>query len=256
MRATTSLHKFILWIYKFFLYVFNNAKNFLFPDICIVCSNKTTNNILCKNCFDSLLENYLTRKKYSCPLCGQNKKFKQCGCEYAWDFSFEKIYSLFDFDETIKKIVHDFKYNGFKNLAFLTAKNFSFLIPDDLLKDIDIIIPVPLHFLKKLKRGYNQAEYLAKGIIFGKNIKDIPLCKNVLLRKKATKTQTALSKYNRSKNIISAFTIKKEKMDLIKDKNILLVDDIITTGSTCEECSKTLLNAGAKSVRVLSLARD
>jgi ComF family protein len=232
-----------------------NAAGFLFPSLCIVCRNPRSfaNAWLCDRCASRLLHNHENRD--ACPLCGQDRRTHPCACEYAWDFPFEKIYSLFDFDDTVKELSHAFKYGGFKRLAFDIGKTYGRLVPRDFLDGMEIAVPVPLHILRKLKRGYNQAEYFGRGIL-ASGCGRLILCTQALKRRKATRTQTALSKEQRTKNLASAFLVPPARAHLVKGKNVVLVDDIVTTGATTGQCATALLDAGAKSVRVLSLARD
>ena len=120
-----------------------------------------------------------------------------------------------------------------------------------LLKKYDIIIPVPIHRKRKLQRGYNQTQLIAKEI--AKNI-DIKLCDDVLVKSKNTIAQSKLNKNKRKQNIKNAFKVLN--LEKIQGKNILLFDDIFTTGSTVNECSKILKKAGAKTVGVLTIAKD
>lgn len=125
------------------------------------------------------------------------------------------------------------------------------VIENDLHKTSDIIIPVPLNIIRRIKRGYNQAGLLADAI--SENIKK-PVLNNVLYRKKITKPQFKLSKAERAKNIKDSFLIKND--GLIEKKNILLVDDIATTSSTASACAAALKSAGASKVVVITIARD
>lgn len=231
------------------------ATGFLFPDLCIVCRNACfeKSRWMCGRCASLLMQNHESRD--ACPLCGQDRRAKLCACEYAWDFPFEKIYSLFDFDDIVKELSHAFKYSGFKRLAFDIGKTYGRLVPRDFLDGMEIAVPVPLHVFRKLKRGYNQAEYFGRGII-ASGCGRLTLCTQALKRRKATRTQTALSKEQRTKNLASAFHVPPARAHLVKGKNIVLVDDIVTTGATTSQCATALLDAGAQSVRVLSLARD
>ncbi len=118
-------------------------------------------------------------------------------------------------------------------------------------KKIDLIIPVPLHKNDLKKRGFNQS------VLLGRVIGDyfsIPVEKRVLIKKKLTPFQVNLSKKEREKNIIKAFAV--ERPEEVKYKNILILDDIFTTGSTVEECAKELIKAQAKNIFVLTLARS
>jgi ComF family protein len=150
--------------------------------------------------------------------------------------------------------MHNIKYFDKKRLAFDLGAMFSSLIPDSVFNGIDGITAVPLHWYRKQKRGYNQAEWLARGFLSSR--KEVKYFDGILLRKHHTKTQTKLAKEQRKKNISKAFVVPKNRGDLIKGKSLILVDDVITTGSTTAACAEVLLKAGAQSVRVLSLARD
>jgi ComF family protein len=168
---------------------------------------------------------------------------------------YEKSYALFDFDETLKTVVHEFKYGGFKHLAYDLGKEFSNAIPLSFFEDFDMITSVPLHFFRRIKRGYNQADYFARGVIEGSGCA-LELHRDIIMRRRATKTQTNLSRKDRRKNVAGAFAISKKKQPFIRDKSVILVDDVITTGATTAQCAAVLCEAGAKRVRVLSLARD
>ena len=192
----------------------------------------------------------------ACPLCGQNRRIRQCTCQYNWQFPFESIYSIFDFDETIKGITHHFKYMGLKQVAFDMGKTYAHCVPLAFFESMDVIAVVPLFFFRKMKRGYNQAEHFARGIAAGAIGQKFLFLPDVLVRKRPTKTQTKLSRKRRQTNVEGAFGIPPKKRDLVRNKNIILVDDIVTTAATTRECAKALLAAGAGKVRVLSLARD
>lgn len=231
-----------------------NVVGFVYPDLCVVCGEVLGDwgEWLCDGCVESLEDNHRFRE--GCPLCSHNRKFKSCTCDVVWDHYFEKIYSFFDFDKTIQSIAHNIKYTGKKDLAKYVGCQYARYIPSEFLRDIDGIIAVPLHFIRKMDRGYNQAEYLARGIIEGIN-NTIPYLDKTLQRIKHTKTQTKLDKYARQKNLADAFVVKKERLFSIKNKKIILVDDVVTTGATADICTQVLLRSGVQSVRVLSLAR-
>jgi len=115
---------------------------------------------------------------------------------------------------------------------------------------LDLIIPVPLHKNDLKKRGFNQS------LLLGKVIGDyfsIPVGENVLIKKKITPFQVNLSKKEREKNILKAFSV--EKPEEINGKSIMILDDVFTTGATVEECAKELIKSRAKNIFVLTLAR-
>ncbi len=152
----------------------------------------------------------------------------------------------------LKKCIHLFKYYGEKKLAKPLGK----LMVDYLLKNnefenkFDLIIPVPLHKNDLNKRGFNQS------VLLGKVIGDyfsVPVGESVLIKKKLTPFQVNLSRKEREKNILRAFSV--EKPEEIKGKNVLILDDVFTTGATVEECAKELMKDRAKNIFVLTLAR-
>jgi ComF family protein len=229
-------------------------ENLIFPPLCIICDNYriNDNDWFCPECLNTLLENHKNRK--SCPHCSLNKLIRECTCEFLWEFPYHSIRSFLDYDEKVKTIMHHIKYFNKRNLAFYIGSLFSVFIEENFFRSADYIIPVPLHWLRKYKRGYNQAEWFARGIIYGR---DKPvLITSGLYRKKRTRTQVKLDKADRRKNVQGAFGITDDLKRLIKDKDILLVDDVITTGATTAACAEILLESGCQKVRVLSLARD
>lgn len=122
----------------------------------------------------------------------------------------------------------------------------------EMLKAADLIIPVPLHYTRLIKRRYNQAALIGKEIGRESGIDFLP---DGLRRIRATPTQGHLSYTERSKNVKRAFAVHPKHTDKIKDKTIILVDDVYTTGATIGECTQTLLKSGAKAVHVLTLTR-
>ncbi len=241
-------------------FLIQRAGGFLFPQICIACkkpaSGPDIKTWLCKDCISALRDNLSYRSVNACPFCSLNKKIKACTCgKIGMNEPYESMFSLFDFDSLLSTIIHEFKYSGFKSLAFTMGRSFSSQLPQTFFDETDLIIPVPLHFLKTIKRGYNQAEHLAKGFIVEKKPL-IPIRSDILKRRKNTKSQTALSRKKRLRNMTNAFFIPTSKQILVKNKNILIVDDVITTGATTKHCSLVLRQAGANRIRILSLARD
>jgi len=231
----------------------HNLMGFIFPRLCIVCQSPLgTDKWLCDVCIEKLGDNHA--KRDACPLCGQNQKLRRCTCAYNWNNPFDSVFSIFDFDETMQGIVHEFKYGGKKRLAFDMGAAHARLVPGELFDGMDAAVCVPLFMWRSMKRGYNQAEHFAKGLIRGGA--PIAFLPNILLRKRHTKSQTKLSRSRRAANVAGVFTVLPGKRKLVHDKNILLVDDIVTTCATTAECARALLEAGAKKIRILSLARD
>lgn len=169
-----------------------------------------------------------------CLTCQNNKRY------------FEFARSPLVYDGISRKLIYQFKFNNKKYLA----KYFSKLMVDTFLSNpftVDCITFVPVSKSRFASRGYNQSELLATeiGSILKLEVVDS------ITKIKETKDQVGLSGKERSENLKGAFKVDKK---LVKGKNILLVDDVLTTGNTASECSRVLLNAGAKSVEVLTIA--
>ncbi|MCP4368379.1 MAG: ComF family protein [Deltaproteobacteria bacterium] len=163
------------------------------------------------------------------------------------------------YDRTLKKAIHCFKYGGKIQMArpFGMILFAAFIRFWDI-KNIDLIIPVPLHLRRLRDRGFNQAVLLVKNwkqlaVKLSIDISDISVERNVLVRSRWTEPQTGLGRKKRMKNIKNAFKVSDRSG--IAGKKILLVDDVFTTGATANECAKTLISNGAKRVDVLTLAR-
>jgi ComF family protein len=163
------------------------------------------------------------------------------------------------YDQTILNVVHCYKYKGKIQLAGplggLLLATFNCFWDKD---SIDVIVPVPLHFKRLRKRGFNQVFLLIRNwkkfaAASHIDLSGVRIERNAIVRAASTSPQTGLGRKARMTNIKNAFKIQyKEK---IKDKTILLVDDVYTTGATVNECARLLLKGGANHVDVLTLAR-
>jgi ComF family protein len=121
----------------------------------------------------------------------------------------------------------------------------------ELLADADALVPVPLHRLRLLQRRFNQSALLAKGL---SRITDIPAAVSVLKKVKRTTAQVGLTQEARRLNVANAFRVDPAKQRAIRGKNIVLIDDVITTGATANACAAALLAAGASRVDTLAIA--
>lgn len=193
---------------------------------------------------------------YSCLKNIQKVKQERLHSEFEKKFDKKKIISgftslyVFEKDKELQNIIHSLKYNGRFQIGTFLGRELGNNIKNEIQNwNINLILPVPLHQLKKAERGYNQSFYIAKGLSKEMNI---PLYLKIIKRKKYTQSQTAMNLIERQKNIQEAFKIKNEKR--IKGKNLLLIDDVITTGATISECGKVLLNSGANKIYAASIA--
>ena len=136
-----------------------------------------------------------------------------------------------------QKLIHKLKYKGQAEIGIELGKHFgSFLMKSEYYQDIDAIVPVPLHPKKKKIRGYNQSEMIAKGMAKSMNSE---LVVDILIRNIHSESQTRKNKIERWLNVKDVFEIKSSEK--LKNKHILLVDDVITTGATIEACAQKLL---------------
>jgi ComF family protein len=145
----------------------------------------------------------------------------------------------------IQSVIHSFKYDGMVKLAAQFGKSISFLTP----REVNVIIPVPLHRTRLAERGYNQADAIAKAIASQTKANVVPASK----RARPTPSQTNLPLPKRIENMRGAFVLTRDA-EKIKGKNILIVDDVMTTGSTLASVAEALLHAKPKSISTLALA--
>ena len=234
-------------------FVLQNIKDICFPPHCICCEGQLLNSrlLICTKCLASIQ----FQKEPFCSRCGkmfigrEGSSHLCSSCIKKSPF-FTCARSLFIYDDRIASLVHKLKYlcNTSGLDTFAKLKNNSAALQK--LYDFDYIFPVPLHDKRLKKRGYNQAQLLAR--TFFRLEKD-KIKNDVLIRTRDTPPQTGLNGAERRKNLRNAFSIRNEKK--ISGKSILLVDDVYTTGSTVNECARVLVKAGASRVDVLTLAR-
>jgi len=220
-----------------------NLLDFVFPKVCIL----SEKNIAKDNTNQFIDDEILSLLK-------KLELTEQSLLKRKIDHSFAFSLYVFEPNSYVQKLIHSIKYEGFKSLGIFSGELLGKeLLMNNLnsLKNYDCIIPVPLHISKQRERGYNQSELIAKGLS-GKI--GVPVNDKVIQRIKNTKSQTHLSIEKRKANVENAFQINKEFHGFINCKKVILVDDVITTGSTMKELLKTVKKAKAESIFVLSLA--
>lgn len=168
----------------------------------------------------------------------------------------DHILSFYEFkaDNEVQKLIHSIKYSGMKRLGFHFGKHVGKSVREYIDKNklkIDFIIPVPLHNAKMRERGFNQSDFISAGISAETNIKPE---NNFIVRIKNTNSQTKLKLDARLKNVRNAFQVTKNKENFLSSKNIMLVDDIVTTGSTVNEIISLLKEHNTEKITVCSLA--
>lgn len=228
----------------------------VYPKKCLACKNRlgasSVDNLICAACWNNIKRN----TPPFCCSCGRklakpgiNKNLCP-GC-LRQRAHFDRAFSPCVYTGAIKELIHEFKYNGKPYLgAPLSRLMIQFIKEYDLpIGHLDFIVPVPLHKIKLREREFNQAEILSRHIAeeFNKS-----LLTDCLRRHRHTKTQAELEINNRLLNVKDSFSVAD--CGLIKNKNLLVIDDVLTTGATASEAAGALKNAGAGIVFVLALA--
>ena len=231
----------------------NALLNLLFPPQCLKCNQAVSaHGTLCLECWKGV--RFITDPFCGC--CGHPFEYDQgkealCGNCIQERPSFWRARSAFHYDEHSRALVTKLKYSDQAHLSAVYGKWLA-NCGHELIAASDIIVPVPLHYWRFVGRRYNQSALLAYSL---QKHCDLTVLPNVLKRTRATKPQPGLTRRQRKANVKGAFMVNAKSRELIHNKNILLIDDVMTTSATIGECAKTLLKAGAAQVNVLTLAR-
>ena len=226
----------------------------ILPPRCLICGKIIgADNALCPECFNNLT--FIT-KPY-CQHCGRPLSFTNLDkdlycpkCLTKKDTAFYLCRSAIQYDEYSKKLILDFKFADHLENRYLLTQWLCLAGKDIFETHPDIILPVPLHYSRLFWRKYNQSAILARELSKKTNIS---ARYDILKKYRYTKPQVICSGKQRRKNIKDAFIVTKP--DFVKGKNIVLLDDVYTTGSTLKECAKILKKAGAKNISALTVAR-
>jgi ComF family protein len=228
---------------SYFYDLWDDFISLLFPRLCYACGNHLARNenIICTEC-------YILIPRTGYHLVRDNPVEKlfwgRCRIEKAAAFSF------YNRGSRIRNLIHNLKYKGIRDIGFELGKIYgSALKNSDFMTGIDLIIPVPLHPSKKRIRGFNQSDVISQGI---SEATGLPLDTESLLRMTGSTTQTKKSRYDRWTNVDGIFCVNDTAN--LQGKHVLLVDDVITTGSTIESCTAELLKAEGVKVSVAALA--
>lgn len=217
--------------------------NLTYPHLCCACNKPLYKyeRLLCTYC------------KYHLPKTGFHFEKDNPVSRQFWGktdvFSATAFY-YFSKGGRVQQLLHNLKYNGKKEVGREVGKMFGVELKDSpLFKTVNCVIPVPLHESKKKKRGYNQSDFIADGIAEGM---DVLSEKEILFKETATSTQTKKSAFDRWLNVESVFNVREP--DKISGKHVLLVDDVITTGSTFASCTDTILAVSGTKVSIAAIA--
>ena len=219
------------------------AADMAMPRTCPVCGKTLDSDErwICRKCLASL-----PRTRY------EDVPFNTMEQHFAGQVPIERATAYFFYEKgsPYASILHDIKYHSMPSMGrWLTARAVTDMAASHFFDGIDAVTAVPLHRSKLAQRGYNQSEYLARGIADALNIPYVEMLKAV----RPHSTQTHKGAMDRWLNIQGNYALRNGA-EVWAGKHILLVDDVVTTGATVSECASVLLSAGAAEVRILSLA--
>lgn len=219
----------------------------LYPKTCCFCGKISVQEI-CDSCKEKV--SYI--KEPRCKKCGKPIRYEEQ--EYCHDcqkqsFHYVQGRSLWIHKGAVPWSIYQFKYHNRRIYGKFYAKELYRVYGESIEEwGIDLIVPVPLHWRRRRKRGYNQAEIVARYL---GELTGIPVDKHLVIRKKYTEPQKTLNNKERVKNLKHVFDVRKMT---VRAKNILLIDDIYTTGSTIDAISKVLLEKGHNKVWFLTIS--
>ena len=217
----------------------------LFPHVCLLCRKQLLpgEEHCCSSCqaeFDP----------FSTPLAAEELLRQTIFSHYSESFPFERGWCRYQFHRKspLKQVLHAMKYEGLFNLGKYFGRQLGeWILSEGGAGDIDCIVPVPLHPLKKIERSYNQSEKIAEGI--AQSLQK-PLRRELLVRKRYTVSQTGLSALERKKNPEGAFFVAQG----FAERHLLLVDDVVTTGATMVAAASALRRGGAEKISLAAVA--
>lgn len=222
---------------------FNEIISFVLPGVCLCCdepieTNGLNNNFICPKCYGKL-EGFNISHPWK----------RECINAGVIDDSLSAFW--FRDGNEIQSLIHEMKYKKMKSIGKFFGREIGNRINSACVNQWHYVIPVPLHKARLRDRTYNQSEFIAAGIA--------PVTKSValadgIIRCRHTGTQTKLNKPQRKENVKDAFRVNRKYKDKLTGKNVIIADDVITTGATILECAQTLKNCGVNKVMVCSAA--
>lgn len=235
----------------------NAILNFLLNSRCYLCNASAHQHDLCTDCYHDLPFFPIDNANF-CPKCGEKSQNHEL-CDYCLTYQTDFDYTIptFLYEFPLKSMIPEFKYA--KNLV--TGSILGHLMSDFINQYYknhqdkcfpDLMIPLPLHDKKLKSRGFNQSLELARIL---KNRLKIPLYSDICVREVQTQVQASLNFEGRLKNVENAFKIVESKKNCVQNQRVVLVDDVMTTGTTLREVAKILKQAGAKEVVLWVIAR-
>ncbi len=221
-----------------------NVPDMVFPNLCVGCLENTAvkgQDHFCTTCHSKL------------PFTNDHDKIDNALMYHFYGrVPIERAMALlwYSDDSVVQNMIHNLKYKRAKEVGIQLGKMLGDrLFKSEIYKGVDMLIPVPMHRNKQLIRGYNQTEIIADAVTEEINIPTVP---HLLAKKKETESQTSKTRQERVDNAMNVFYVTNEEK--VKGKHIMLIDDVVTTGSTLESCALVLLKAGAAKISIGCLA--
>jgi ComF family protein len=209
--------------------LFDDFISLIFPNICACCGNSLWKHekVICTYC------------DFHLPRTGFHLERDNPVTRTFWGrarIESSAAFYLFNKENRVQQMIHLLKYKDRRDIGIFIGEKYGFYLKNSPFFDsVDLILPVPLHKKKRMKRGYNQSEEFATGL--GKSMR-LPVNPYFLYRCKATETQTRKSRFRRWENVSDIFAVRDSSA--LQGKHVLLVDDVITTGATMESCIRVL----------------
>ncbi len=217
--------------------------DFVFTHTCTICSKElyTQDHLICWQCLENL------------PITKFEQHNENPVSKYFYgriQFSIAAAWLYFSKSSAVQQLIHLYKYRNEKELAIYLGRQMGYALQKtDWINTVDVIIPLPLNKKKLLKRGYNQAYLLSQGI---GEVLQKPVEQLAVIRTKFTETQTRKSRIQRWLNVEEVFDV--ENAELLNDKHILLIDDVVTTGATLEACAQKMIHVPGIKISVYCMA--
>ncbi len=217
--------------------------DFVNPRTCVVCGHELAlrEDTICMACNWQLPRTGYARSPYENPMA---KRF------YG-QFPVERVAGWFHYvaKDPVVRLIHRAKYSGDRGLCVwlgqAAAREFA---EHDFFRDVDVILPTPLTRWRRWRRGYNQCEYIARGVAA---VTGLPIVTNAVRRVRFAKSQTLLHGDERVQNVKNSFELMR--VEALRGKHILLIDDVITTGATVSSCGREIAKAGGVKISVMSI---
>jgi len=231
-------------VYKWLKYIQQKC----LPHFCAICLQQThENRAICYDCFNTLKYNNYSCKRCAIPLPASNAGMI-CGDCLKKPPHFDQAIALFSYQTPVRQLIHGLKFNRKLALANLLGQLMANYLNNRTGQQPDCIIPVPLSDKRLRQRGFNQSIELARPV---SRLLDIPVDRQLVYRVRDTDTQTRLDLKARKINVKNGFEVRKNE----KYQYVVILDDVMTTGATCNELARCLKNSGIKRVDIWCVAR-